>query len=299
MCRQIKSTVHGLNGTVVDLNRALVNVIEAMNILPSSPETGVNFAELKLPLCHLSDVNVIIDLILCFWGHVLYIRNQIPLPLKNFTEGALKIDAAKLKSKSNRVKKLSDFDLRYQNLSKSLNSLLADLDQNGKLQEIISVCVMIGPSASSTLREAYYLDFDNGYKSLEDVRVSSSQNQRDQSKRQLVRTMISNWDSDMTSSPITNSFVAIHFQGSASTALEIQQSLLVSGEISDFNMKEDFNIKVRKKSPPCFRLCVSPSDYSNLSGAERSAEGDDSANPVVADFWLVLRKGIKGVKSLG
>jgi hypothetical protein len=272
-----------------------------MNILPSSPDTGVNFADLELPLCHLNDVNVIKDLILCFLGHVLYIRNQIPLPLESLRGGAFKIvtSEAKLKSKSNCIKKLSDFNLRYQNLSKSLNSLLAGLDQNGKFHEIKSVCVMIGPSASSALREAHYLDFDCDYMSLDDVRESCSQNQRDQCKRQLVRTMISNWDSDTISSPITNCFVAIHFQGSASTALEIQQSLLVSGEISDFNMKENFNIKVRKKSPPCFHLRVSASDHTDLSGAERSVEGDDSSNQVVADFWLVLRKGIKGVKSVG
>lgn len=280
---------------------AVVNVIKTMNILPSSTETSVNFADLEIPLSYLNDVNVIKDLILCFWGHVLYIRNQIPLPLKNFTDGALKTltSEPKSKSKSNGIKKLSDFDLRYQNLSKSLNSLLVGVDENRKFREMKSVCVMIGPSASSTLREAYYLDFDNEYRSTEDFRVPCSQNQRDQCKRQLVRTMISNWDSDMTSSPITNSFVAIRFQGSASTALEIQQSLLASGEISDFNMKESLNIKVRKKSPPCFHLRVSASDYSDLTGPEPSTECDDNSNPVDANFWLVLRKGIKGVKSFG
>lgn len=275
------------------------SAIETMNILPCGFETRVNFADLELPCSHLNDVNVIKEVILCFWGHVLYIRNQIPLPLKNFTEGALKIQTGepKSKSKSNGIKKLSDFDLRYQDLSKSLNSLLTGLHESQKFSEIKSVCVMIGPSASSTLREAYYLDFDIDYKSLEGVRCSLSQ--RDQCKRQLVRTMISNWDSDMTSSPITNSFVAIHFQGSASTALEIQQRLLASGETSDFNMKESLNIKVRKKSPPCFHLRISASDYSNLSCAERSIEDNENSNPIEANFWLVLRKGIKGVKSFG
>lgn len=274
-----------------------------MNILPSPSETRANFADLKFPRSHLNDVNVIRDIILSFWGHILFIRNQIPMPMKNFTDGALNIQTSatgpKSKSKSSGIKKLLDFDLRYQNLSKSLTLLLASMDRNDKFREIASVCVMIGPSASSTLREAYHLDFDHDCKSFDDIRVPCSQNQREQCKRQLVRTMISNWDSETISSPITNSFVAIHFQGSASTASEIQQCFLDSGETSDFNMKEAFNIKVRKRSPPCFRLCVSCSDDPDLLDADHSAERDDSSNPVEADFWLVLRKGIKGVKSLG
>ena len=88
-------------------------------------------------------------------------------------------------------------------------------------------------------------------------------------------------------------------------------------------MKEGFKIKLRKKSPPPLHLRISPTsptylqqplpetrgkdfnDAINLdegdevSGSTEVPEGNSTLDLIHghADYWLVLRKGIKGIRS--
>ena len=134
--------------------------------------------ELTLSSNYLADAAVLKDLILSFWGHILYIRNQVPLPLSNITgEALVKMinmpNQSKSKIHSNR--KMSKFDNRYQSLSLSLDSLLADLVRERGKNQLKTVCVIVGPSASSSAREVHFLHFEAGgitASSIDDPTVS-------------------------------------------------------------------------------------------------------------------------------
>ena len=334
--------------------------------------------DLTLPSDCLADTVILKELILCFWGHILYIRNQIPLPLSNITGEALQksIDADKSKRKAQSDKKLVKFDDRYQSLSLSIDSLLSDLkghSEENSCAGLKTVCVIIGPSATSSVREAYFLHFEgppSNNEQLEHILKKSNQ-----CKRQLLRTMITNWNPDPKSSPVTNSYVAIKIHGKpftlsrisrggqTDTQLESQLGTQLGMQLgvqsrthlgtqlgyncnnsdnSDFTVKEGFKVKLRRRSPAPFHLRISDNssvdhlyekDHLEKEGKEGSKKGDkenkderqeydeegeeedeevedegeeyergdESATPTDLsndfDFWLVLRKGIKGVKS--
>ena len=125
--------------------------------------------ELTISSNYLADTAVLKDIILSFWGHILYIRNQVPLPLSNITGEALvkMIDMPnQSKSKIHINRKMLKFDSRYQSLSISLDLLLADLVREGGKNQLKTICVIIGPSASSSAREAHFLHFEAGGPSI-------------------------------------------------------------------------------------------------------------------------------------
>lgn len=119
--------------------------------------------ELTLSASNLADSAVLKDLILCFWGHILYIRNQVPLPLSSITGEALKKminEPHQSRSKINYINKILKFDSRYLSLSLSVDTLLRDLEKQKGKNQLKTVCVIIGPSASSGVREAHFLHFE-------------------------------------------------------------------------------------------------------------------------------------------
>ena len=284
----------------------------------------------------LADTSVLKDLILCFWGHILYIRNQIPLPLSSITGDVLKKSMSaerQSRSKIHQDLKLLKFDSRYQSMALSIESLLDDMkeqeQEQNQFSQLATVCVIIGPSASTSARETHFLHFSNNCTdsahSLHDEvqRIQVSSNQRNQCKRHLVRSIISNWNPQAKSPPITNSFLALNIRGSLFTISGIQETNNSVPMINDFNMKEGFKIKLRKKSPPPLHLRISPTsptylqqplpetrgkdfnDAINLdegdevSGSTEVPEGNSTSDLIHghADYWLVLRKGIKGIRS--
>jgi hypothetical protein len=204
--------------------------------------------EMTLPDELLSDPSVLKDLIVCFWGHILYIRNQIPLPLSNITGEAVtklfEIDG-QLRSTSQTQKKLMKFNERFQSLSTSIDLLLSDPQRNVNLVKLTTVCIMVGPSPSNSLREAYFVHFDSSDdRSTNNGLFQATERKRYQVKRQLVRTMISNWCPLTNSTPIMNCFLAFHIKGSAASNPSEQQSNDLFTDISDFNLTKGFKIRL-------------------------------------------------------
>ena len=110
--------------------------------------------------------------------------------------------------------------------------------------------------------------------------------------------MISNWNSEASSSPITNSFLAINIDGPPFHISAIQQQDSTYSTINDFSLKEGFKIKIRKKSPTPFHLYVRHTcDAVEDDDVIDSNEEKESDQGVPPNFWMVLKKGIKGIKS--
>lgn len=264
---------------------------------------GMISAEVILSPSILTEYTVLRDLVLSFWGHILYIRNQIPLPVSNITgdvlEKYLSLEENKSRSKALHNRKLLNFDTKYKSLSIFLDMLFSTLSDQNKLHELKTVCVMMGPSASSTLREAHFLHFDlpKSDELPQKGPPENSQNKREQSKRQLIRTLISNWNPESDAFPIMNSFIGLQFEGSASAFSEIQQSNKSLAENCDFTMKENFKIKLRKTSPPALEVRVCSSSSLDTPDIENISAQDSDIIETEPNYWLVLRKGIEGVKS--
>jgi hypothetical protein len=214
----------------------------------------IESADMRIPIHMLLNVSVLKDIILSFWGHILYIRNQIPLPISNITGDALQKAVAAdchIRSKAQMNKKLLKFDLQFQSLSCSLDLLLGDLERHGKLNNLRTLAVMIGPSSSSTLREAYYIHFEGkGSTDFNNETSQVTQKNCDQMKRQLIRTMISSWSPVTKNTPITNSFLGLKIKASN----ESGQFNDLFTNLGDFKMREKSKIKLRKKSPIPFHL---------------------------------------------
>ena len=262
-------------------------------------------AEVILTPSLLTECSVLRDLVLSFWGHILYIRNQIPLPVSNITgdvlEKYLSLEENKSRSKALHNRKLLNFDMKYKSLSGFLDLLFSTLSDQNKLHELKTVCVMMGPSATSTLREAHFLHFD--FPKSDNIALKGpsecSQNQREQSKRQLIRTLISSWNPESDAFPLMNSFIGIQFEGTASAYSEIQQSNRLLAENGDFAMKENFKIKLRRISPPALDVRVCSSSSLDHADTENFVAPDSEKNDTGPNYWLVHRKGIEGVKSFG
>ena len=112
--------------------------------------------------------------------------------------------------------------------------------------------------------------------------------------------MISNWNPQANSSPITNSFLAINIDGLPFSISAIQQQDGIYLSQNDFSLKEGFKIKIRKKSPTPFHLYVRHScDVVEDDGVIDSTDEKDSDQVHPPNFWVVLKKGIKGIKSHG
>ena len=258
---------------------------------------SMDCATVALPDDFVSDPAVLSQIILSFWGHILYMRNQIPLPLANIVGAGLQnfVSSAdtQIKSRDQTIKKLLKFDTVYQSLSSSIHSMLRSLGDQCRLHSLKAVYIMIGPSSSCS-REAHVLHFNiprhDGFPDGEKQKITELQ--LETCKRQLIRTMISNWSPDPKTSPLTNSFIVLQLRGSTST--ENGGSLLGS-DFSEFSLKEGYKIRVRKKSPPSFNLQVNSLVSPDVEFSD-SAECDDSSAP---EFWVVLRKGVKAVKSIG
>lgn len=262
---------------------------------------GMISAEVILQPSVLNEYTVLRDLVLSFWGHILYIRNQIPLPVSNITGEALErylsLEENKLRSKILQNRKLIYFDERYKSLSSFLDLLFSALSDQSKLHDLKTVCVLMGPSASSMLREAHFLYFDIPKSDdLHDTgQLECSQNQREQGKRQLIRTLITNWNPESDAFPVMNSFIGLQFHGAPSTISEMQQSNTSFAENRDFIMKENFNIKLRKTAPPPLEVRVCSASFVDQADTEDAPDVDE--NKIEPTYWLVLRKGIEGVKS--
>lgn len=133
------------------------------------------------------------------------------------------------------------------------------------------------------------------------ISIQISQNQRNQCKRQFIRTMISNWNPEAGSSPITNSFLAMNIEGLPFIISAIQHQNCTSLTQNDFTLKEGFKIKIRKKAPTPFHLylrhsCDTTID-DDVSVNDRKTKSEDQVDST--NFWIVLKKGIKGVKENG
>ena len=78
---------------------------------------------------------------------------------------------------------------------------------------------------------------------------------------------------------------------------EIQQCNTPFAENRDFMMKENFNIKLRKTAPPSLEVRVCYASSVDQADTENAPDVDE--NIIEPSYWLVLRKGIEGVKSFG
>lgn len=241
-----------------------------------------------------SDPAVLSEIILSFWGHIMYMRNQIPLPLANIVGAALQnfIDLAEnqIKARNQAIKKLLKFDTVYQSLSSSIHLMLQNLSDQGRLHSLRAVYVMIGPSSSCS-REAHVLHFNVPKHAVfsDGEKPRITQLQLETCKRQLIRTMISNWDPDSKSSPLTNNFIVLQLRGSPTSA---NGDSLLGSDFSKFSLKEGYKIRVRKKAPPSFNIQVNSPDVMSSASIECDGSSD-------SEFWLVLRKGVKAIKSIG
>jgi hypothetical protein len=259
----------------------------------------IESVDMRVPTHMLLNVTVLKDIILSFWGHILYIRNQIPLPISNITGEALQKSVAAdchIRSKAQTLKKLLKFDLQFQSLSDSLDLLLGDLERHGKLNNLRTLAVMIGPSSSSTLREVYYIHFEGeSVIDLSNNILQVTKKNCDQIKRQLIRTMISSWSPVTKNTPITNSFLGLQIKSS-----ESGRGNNLFTDLCDFNMREKYKIKLRKKSPIPFHLhLLSQEDIVDLSSSncdvdeECPPEGSVVSTRLLADSSSSLSAAIR------
>ena len=167
------------------------------------------------------------QLILAFWGHILYTRGQIPLPLDTIISGKILSTGTGANDSSSRDNggmsrairtKILKFIARFQSISASIDAALLDLERNGTnttKQREITVVVMLGASATAP-REAFVLTIlptvhTSGSDETKQPSVSETAPQRaiDQAVRVLIRTLIGQWDTTVKLPPLTSSFIAI------------------------------------------------------------------------------------------
>ena len=245
------------------------------------------------------------QLILAFWGHILYTRGQIPLPLDPIISGKIfssapgnVIGTNDSSSRNNGMSratrsKITKFITRFQSISASIDAILLDLERNSThttKQREITVVVMLGASATAP-REAFVLTVlptvhTSGSDETKQPSVSETAPQRaiDQAVRVLIRTLIGQWDTSVKLPPLTNTFIAI----AAGCQSHHEHEQFSAAGAAEFNVREGFKVKLRKKSPEVMHLVVRSGENSSYC-----VGGDEELH----SRFVVLKRGVKGLKN--
>lgn len=299
------------------------NTIKTMQARSSSGSSSHNSCVMmSLPLLLFQSKEAIRQLMLGFWGHILYSRGQIPLPLDAVLSGKLLAaaiasnnDPSSSMPKMNKstMGKITKFIARFQSITASLDAVLDNLERTSSCGGgELTVFVIIGASATSP-REAFVLNirplfpipvpsyseemvFDDadgdsvhGEETLAARKeVLVSKKSIDQAIRVLIRTLISNWDCPAKILPLTNTYIALS-AGACEFAYDLSERAA-----SEFTARDGFKLKLRKRSPGIVHLLV-------RSAEECLPDDHDQCQPInqmlpTEAAWFILKKGVKGIK---
>jgi hypothetical protein len=273
-----------------------------MATVSSSPPLPLT---LELPAHLLCNAAVVRQLIVAFWGHVLYTRGQIPLPLDSVLTGKIFAAASSsaasgqqtvTMSKATRGK-ITKFINRFQSIIAAIDAVLegmaappASPSSPAWAEHGLAVTVMIGASATAP-REACELRICPGggphahTTPSNNTNTSSStgaaaagataagagasvpQRSIDQAGRVLIRTLVGQWETSSRVPPLSSTFIAL-------SPGPWDQATLPDRAAAEFNRRDGFRVKLRRRAPPVLQLTAAGAG-ATAGGAAAAEEDDD------------------------
>ena len=246
-------------------------------------------------LCNLEldNYNLQYELVEAFVGHILYMREQIPVQFNTL-----------LSSRDNENNDNDDgynCNKREEKIIIEHQELMYDVQQICENIDIESLCLMLGATATSPA-ETYYLYFNQSiYYNSNDFNDSSNSTNSNNSNdtndtiisnnnknitRKLIRGMIQYWgDINISKNHRNSSFIAIKPRNSLNTITNVN---IVCNSIVG---REQFKVKCRNKR---FRkLYVNINNIIENENEEEKEEENEIIIEEQSGFYFVSKKGIK------
>lgn len=241
---------------------------------------------------------LVVDLIETMVSHVMHMRGQLPLPIQllhQYSQSMQQTGKIKSQLQISRVeRKINEFLERY-------NQVIAEIRLLIQYHRILEVGILFGPAPGNP-REGYFLHF-SPFQSEEEI----PDNIRKAACRKCIRKFLEFWSQNLPNSPpIVNTFISVRLSNE-NTTMEATASMN-----SQFSLRDDFLPQFRRKGLQPVHLFIQ-SSHEHPAGEEETAPqgrscsqeeiSHDDVSPQsslrsLSQHWLVLARGMKGIKSL-
>lgn len=259
----------------------------------------------------LCNCHVVLSLIQCFVHHILYMRGLMPAPYRNLLADVLQVDRdfeENGKKLSSSQKKNKIFVTQVTNMMDGVRSVL-DVTLPS------SFTLIFGPSATN-MKEVFTLEFVHNEMRVDNAALVSRT--LDRMQRQLLLKLVEfTSQEDFKTLPPTNIFCALKLRRGNTEYIDSEK---VGGVSATFVVKDVWKLKVNKRGPPpmIVKICApvpvfasadvdAEVEYERCACAEVvdltlddlscSTEVYESVEEPT-DYWLVLKKGIKSLRSV-
>ena len=240
---------------------------------------------------------LVADLIEAMVSHVMHMRGQIPVPIQLLHQYSQSMQqTGKIKSELQRrriERKIDEFLERY-------HEIVAEVRQLAQNHRILEVGILFGPAPRNP-REGYFLHFSS-FQSEQEVPESI----RKAACRKCIRKFLEFWSQDLPNSPpVVSTFLSVRLSNENKISEEFPMN-------SEFSLRDDFSPQFRRKGLQPVHLFIQSSNEQTLTQEEVAQHGVLSRPEMIShdiippqsslnnssEHWLVLARGIKGIKSL-